>query len=67
MQQPVDYTTELSDKELYYGLMLPVNEKDELFGRDGNVLVPKVVIYREKFKSVVSGEKWLVVYTMKVS
>ena len=58
---------QLTRKEFYYGLMLPVNEKDELIDRNGNVVEPKVIIFRETFKSVVSGVEWLVVYTIKVS
>ncbi|MCP3659748.1 MAG: hypothetical protein GY830_05295 [Bacteroidetes bacterium] len=67
VQQPVDHTTELTVKELYYGMMLPVNEKYELLDRNGDTVEPKVIIFREKFESVLSGVKWLVVYTMKVS
>ena len=67
IQQPVDHITELTDKELYYGIMLPVNEKYELIDKNGNAVEPKVIVFREKFKSVLTGVNWLVVYTMKVS
>ena len=67
IQQPVDHITELTDKELYYGIMLPVNEKYELIDKNGNTVEPKVIVFREKFKSVLTGVNWLVVYIMKVS
>ena len=70
VQQPVDHTdhtTELTVRELYYGMMRPVNEKYELLDRNGDTVEPKVIIFRENFESILSGVKWLVVYTMKVS
>ena len=65
--RPVDDIVVLTDRELYYGLMPPVNEKYELLDGNGNPVEPKVLIFREKFKSVLSGDEWLVVDTIKVS
>ena len=58
---------QLTRNELYYDLMLPVNEKYELIDMNGNVVEPNVIIFKEIFESVVSGVEWLVVYTIEVS